>query len=184
MDGSLVTAKMQEVIDLVTSDVGSIRTGRATPSLVSEIEVSVYGGAQKLKVAELATITTTDAQTIIVDPWDKSIIGEIKQGILSANASVNPTIDEEIIRIKLPPLTTEDREKYVKVLSTKIESGKIMIRQVRGDSMREIKKAYEVKEITEDQKFADEKRFQDLTDDFNDKIDKIGENKKRELLQI
>ena len=76
---------MQEVVDLVATDVSSIRTGKATPGLVEDISVMAYGGAQKLKVQELATITTTDAQTIVIDPWDKSIIGDIKKGISGAN---------------------------------------------------------------------------------------------------
>ena len=97
---------------------------------------------------------------------------------------MNPSIDEELVRIVLPPLTTEDREKYVKLLSTKIENGRVMIRQTRGDEMHEIKKRFEVKEVSEDEKFGQEKRLQELTDEFVAKIEQIGENKKQELLQI
>ena len=82
MDDSSVRSKMQEVISLVISDIASIRSGRATPAIVEDLEVAVYGGQQKLKVNELATISATDAQSIIIDPWDKSIIGEIKQDSL------------------------------------------------------------------------------------------------------
>jgi len=82
------------------------------------------------------------------------------------------------------PLTTEDREKYVKLLSGKLESGKIMIRQVRADEMHEIKKKFEAKEMTEDDKFANEKKLQEITDEFTRKIDEMGEKKKSELLQI
>ena len=100
---------MQDVINLVVSDIGSLRTGRASAGLVEDIVVSAYGGTQQLKIMELATITTPDTETVVIDPWDKSIIGEIKQAILSANIGLNPMIDEEIIRLSLPQMTTEDR---------------------------------------------------------------------------
>jgi len=177
-------SRMQEVLELIASDIGSIRTGRATPALVEKIEVRVYGGQQKLKIQELATIHSTDPQTLTIDPFDKSIIGEIRQGILVANVGMNPSIDGEIIRISFPPLTTEDREKYVKLLSTKLEAGRVMVRQIRGEAMHGIKKQFEEKAITEDEKFGQEKRLQEITDDFIQKIDEAGERKKEELLQI
>ncbi len=176
--------RMLEVLDLVTSDIASIRTGRATPAIVQDLKVAVYGGQQKLKVNELATINTEDAQSIVIDPWDKSVIGEIRSGILKANIGLNPLIDGEIIRISLSPLTTEDREKFVKLLSKKVEQGRIMIRQIRGEGIKSIKEAFEKKEVTEDEKFNQEKRLQELTDEFVSNIDELGEAKKRELVQI
>ena len=184
MHETSIRSKMQQVVDLVASDVATIRTGRATPGLIEDVMVSVYGGQQKLKIQELATISAPDTQTLVIDPWDKSIIGEIKQGIMAANIGLTPGIDGEIIRISLPPMTTEDREKYVKLLSTKIENGRVMIRQIRGDVMHDLKKDFEERNITEDEKFGNEKRLQALTDEFIGKIEEIGERKKEELLQI
>ena len=184
MDEASVRSKMSEIVDLITSDVGAIRTGRATPALVEGLEIAVYGGQQKLKVQELATISAPDTVTLVIDPWDKSIIGEVRAGILAANVGMNPNIDGEIIRISFPPLTTEDREKYVKLLSAKLENGKVMIRQVRGDVMHEIRKKFEAKEITEDEKFAQEKHLQEITDEFIGSIEAVGERKKQELTQI
>lgn len=184
MDENNIRSKMQAVVDLIASDVGSIRTGRAMPSLVSELVVAVYGGTQKLKVVELASISAPDPQTLAIDPWDKSIIGEIRQGILAANVGLNPVIDGELIRINLSPLTTEDREKYIKLLSTKIENGRIMVRQIRAEAMHDIKKAFEAKELSEDEKFDAEKKVQELTDEYIGRIQVLGESKKQELLQI
>ena len=184
MDETLLRSKMQQAVELVTSDIGAIRTGRATPALVEGLTIAVYGGTQKLKVVELATISAPDTQTLTIDPWDKSIIGEIRQGIAGANIGMNPMIDGEIIRVSLPPLTTEDREAYTRLLSTKLENGKVMIRQVRGDVMHEIKKGFEEKELSEDEKFAQEKRLQEITDEFIGKIDEAGEKKRQELLSI
>jgi ribosome recycling factor len=184
MDEASVRQKMQKAIDTLAADIATIRTGRAAPSLIENLTVAVYGGTQKLRILELASISTPDPQTLVIDPWDKSIIGEIKKGIEAANIGMNPAIDGEIIRISMPPLTTEDREKYVKLLSTKLEQGKIVIRQIRGEAMHDTKKAYEDKTITEDQKFGQEKKVQELTDEFTRKIEEAGEKKKQELLQL
>lgn len=184
MDEASVTSKMQSAVNAVAGDIAGIRTGRATPALVENIIVPAYGGTQRLRVVELGSITSPDPTQIVISPWDKSIIGDIKKGILEANIGMNPNIDGEIIRIVVPPLTTEDREKYVKLLSQKLENGRVVIRQVRADEMHEIKKKFEAKEVTEDEKFGSEKRLQELTDQFIGKIEEMGEKKKTELLQI
>lgn len=184
MDEPQISSKFQKVLDLVMSDLTSIRTGRANPALVEGIVVPAYGGTQRLKINELASITTPDAQSIVIDPWDKSIIGDIRKGIEMANVGLNPSIDGEIIRLIIPPMTGEDRQKYVKLLSTKIENGKIMLRQIRGDVMHDIKEKFEAKELSEDEKFAAEKSLQDQTDEFVAKLVAMEESKKAELLQI
>ena len=184
MDEASVRSKMQLTLDVISSDIGAIRTGRATPSLVENIICPAYGGTQRLKVVELASISAPDPTQIVINPWDKSIIGDVRKGIMEANIGLNPSIDGEIIRIVIPPMTTEDREKYVKILSVKLENGKVAIRQVRGDEMHEIKNKFEAKEITEDDKFSFEKKLQEITDEFVGKIDEMGEKKKSELLQI
>lgn len=184
MQEEKVKAKMQQVLELLSSDVASIRTGRATPALIQDLQVAVYTGAQKLKIQELATISVQDPQTLVIEPWDKSIIAEIRQGILAANVGLNPIIEGGILRITLPPLTTEDRESYIRLLNTKIENARIMIRQIRAEGMKDIKNSFEEKEITEDEKFNQEKRLQEITDEFIAKIDEIAKKKEQELLQI
>ena len=184
MDESSIEKKMAQVLELVRSDISSIRTGRATPSLVEDLSVSAYGGQQRMTIKELATISATDTQTLTVSPWDKSIIGDIKKGILEANVGLNPSIDGEIIRISLPPMTTEDRQKYVKLLGTKLENGKVMIRKIRSDGMRDIKEGFEGKEITEDEKFASEKRLQEITDEYIGKVEEMGKAKEEELMKV
>lgn len=194
MDINSISSKMQKVVDSVTSDISGIRTGRVTPSLVENIVVPAYGGTQSLRVLEVASITAPDTTMLVISPWDKSIIGDIRKGILEANMGMNPVIsssgrsasggDGEVIRISFPPLTTEDREKYVKLLSQKLENGKVMIRSVRADEMHEIKKKFEAKEITEDDRKSQEEEVQKMTDSYIEKIEKIGESKKQELLTI
>jgi ribosome recycling factor len=184
MDTVQLSLKFQKIVDTISSDISSIRTGRATSGLVENIIVPAYGGTQRLRVLELASITTPDPTSLVISPWDKSIIGDIKKGILEANVGLNPYIDGEIIRIVIPPMTTEDREKFVKLLSQKIEFGRVQIRQIRADEMHEIKKRFEAKEITEDDRNDEEKKLQDLTDQFIAKIEELGEKKKQDLMQI
>ncbi len=184
MDQALISAKFQKVLDNLQFDISGIRTGRATPALVENIIVPAYGGTQRLRVMEVASISSPDPTQIVISPWDKSIIGDIKKGILEANINMNPSVDGEILRIVMLPLTTEDREKYVKLLSSKLEVGRVAIRQVRGDAMHDIKKNFEEKTITEDDKKDQEVKLQKLTDSFIAKIEEMGEKKKVELLQI
>ncbi|EKE05067.1 MAG: hypothetical protein ACD_19C00426G0089 [uncultured bacterium] len=184
MDTSVISLKMQKVVDSVMADISGIRTGRATPSLVENIMVPAYGGTQMMRVLEVASITAPDTTMLVISPWDKSIIGDIRKGILEANMGMNPSIDGEVIRISFPPLTTEDREKYVKLLSQKLENGKVMIRSVRADEMHDIKKSSEDKIITEDEKKDAESKIQELTDLYIGKIETLGESKKQELLTI
>lgn len=184
MDINIISSKFQKALDATANDIRGIRTGRAMPSLVENIMVPAYGGTQNMRVMEVASITAPDPTQIVISPWDKSIIGDIKKGIMAANIGLNPNIDGEIIRIVIPPLTTEDREKYVKLLSQKLETGKVMVRQVRADEMHDIKKSFEAKEITEDEQKDNEKKLQELTDSYIKKIEEMGEVKKAELLQI
>lgn len=184
MDESNIQQRMRAVIDVVGKDAGSIRTGRATPALVEGIVVEAYGGAQKLRVMELATVTTPDPQSLIISPWDKSIIGDIRKGIEQANIGLTPVLAGEVIRINIPPLTSEDRENYVKLLHQKLENGRVMIRQVRQEGMHEIREAFEGKEISEDQKVFQEKKLQEITDSYIGKIEEVGKAKESELRSL
>lgn len=184
MDEDKIRQRMQAVVDAAVQDIGMIRTGRATPALVEDIVISAYGGQTKLRLQELATITALDPQTLLITPWDQSIIGEIKKGIEVANIGLNPVIAGEAIRINLPPLTAEDRENYIKLLSQKLENGRIQIRQVRHDAMEQVKEAYGAKELSEDEKVLQGKKVQEITDQYAYKIDEIGKRKETELRSI
>jgi len=183
MDEANIRVKMQSTLDLVRADVGSIRTGRASPALVEDLVITAYGGTQKLKVIELATIHASD-QTLLISPFDKSISLEIKKGIEEANVGLNPQVTGQDIRINLEPLTQEDRENYIKILKSKLETGKIMVRQARQEAMQSVKRQFEAKEISEDEQTIQEKRVQDLTDEYIKKIDEIGSRKETELRSV
>lgn len=170
--------QMKKAIEVTRNDLTSIRSGRATSALVENIVVSVYGGTQKLKIMELATITTMDAKTLVITPFDPSIIAEIERGLLEANAGFTPVVDREIIRISLPPLSEERRQEYIKLARAKLEGGRIMVRQVRAEAMKGLK------DFPEDERKHGEKIIQELTDEMIAEIDTMGERKEAELLQV
>lgn len=180
----LVTAtkqKIDKVLDILKGDLDTIRTGRAAPSLVENIIISAYAGSAKLKVMELATVGVMDAQTLVITPFDPSIINEIQKGIEASNAGFTPSVDGNLIRISIPPLSQERREELIKAMRQKLENGKIMVRQVRHEAMEDIKKEYEGRE---DDISRLEKEVQKVVDDTASTIENWGKQKEQELLQI
>lgn len=171
---------MQKVLEMMRSDLGSVRTGRATPALVEDVDVVVYGGSARMKIKELATITATDTQTLVIAPFDNSILDELQKGIMEANIGLTPSNDGNLVRISIPPLSTERRQDLIKLMHQKLENGKIMVRQVRHEAMIEIKK----EELAEDEKSRLEKEVQKLSDSVNSEIDAMGKKKEEELLAI
>jgi len=176
--------RMQKTVDFLFSDLAQIRTGRANPAIVEHIKATVYDGAQELKISELGTITTQDAKTIIIQPWDGSIIAEIKKGIEIANIGLNPVIDGNLIRITLPPLSDERRKEYIKILKQKVEAARVAIRNIRRDFIEDLEKAEKDKNISEDDKFRLQDQVQKLTDQFNEKIAQVAGTKEQEIIKI
>lgn len=186
VDAILTQARdhMKKSLEVTQHDLSSIRSGRATPALVEHMVISVYGGSQHLKLMELATITAMDVRTLLIAPYDPSIITEIERGILEANTGLTPVIDGDHIRVSIPALSEERRLEYIKLAKTKLEAGRIMVRQVRAEAMKDLKKAEENREITEDQRSHGEKRVQELTNEIIAEIDGLGAKKEAELLQV
>lgn len=176
--------RMKKAIEVTTTDISSIRSGRATSALVDHIIIGAYEGSQRLKIMELATITTMDAKTIVISPYDPSIVEEIAKGIEATNTGLTPVVDGEIIRITIPPLSQERRAEYIKLARAKIEGGRIMVRQVRADAMRQVKKLMESKEISQDDQTHAEKKIQELTDEMVADLDGLLERKEMELMQV
>ena len=172
--------KMRKALEVLQSDVSTIRTGKAAPSLVENIMISAYNGTTKLRVMELATISSSDTQTLVVTPFDASIIEDIRKGIMDSGAGLNPASDGQIIRITIPPLSEERRQELIHLMHQKLESGHIMIRQIRHEAMEEVKSAH----LPEDEHDRAEKEVQRATDDFIGQIDALGKKKEEELLKI
>lgn len=179
-----VRLRMDKVVDVLRTDLATVRTGRATPSLVEHIVIAAYGGSQRLKVMELATIQAIDHQTLVITPFDSSIITELEKGMQEANVGLNPVVDGSIIRISIPALSEERRRELIHLMKQKLENGRIMVRQVRHEEMSEIKKQYNDKVLSEDQMVHQEREVQRVTDEMMGEIDVMGKKKEEELVQI
>jgi ribosome recycling factor len=175
-------SQMQKAFDVLYQDFATVHAGKASPTLVENVQISAYGGEQKFKLLELATISATDPKTITITPFDQSIISDIQKGIMEANLGFNPVVSSNILRINIPPLTEERRKELVKAISQKAENGRIMIRQIRHEAMEEVKGMEE--DVSEDEVKRLEKEIQKLTDEFMGKIDTLRDDKEVELLRI
>jgi len=181
MNEKEIHSQMDQVLDLFRQDIGTIRTGRATPALIEDIMVAVYKGQQKLTLKELGAISVPDARSLTFQPWDTSIIKEIKNGILVSNANFNPAIDGQLIRISLPPLTQEQREDYLKLLAKKTEGCRIMIRDIRSETRYQLQEQQRNKQISEDEFHRLETLLQKITDEYTKSIEKITQAKGKEI---
>lgn len=181
---SQMRQRMQQSLGVLQSDLATVRTGRAMPSLVENVVVSVYQGTQRLKIKELATIAASDPQTLVLQPFDPSIIDEMQKGIMEANIGLTPSSDGNVIRISIPPLSEERRRDLIKFMRQKLENGKISIRQIRQDARNIVRKKHIDKEISEEQMYRADQEIQKITDEIILAVEEIGRKKEAELLQI
>jgi len=175
-----VTARMNKIVGLFIDDISSIRTGRATPGLIENVVVTVYG-AQKMKLIELGSIGVPDVRSLTFQPWDIALIREIANGIAAAGLNMNPAIDGNLIRLSLPMLTQEQREDYVKLLGRKLEGARGMIRDARADFRKKLMDAKNTKTVTEDEFKRDEAELQKVTDQFIGKLEEVSKKKEIEV---
>lgn len=173
---------MQDAIAHLKGELAQIRTGRAAPTLVSDILVDAYN--TKMMVKELGQVTAPQPTVIMITPWDKSIITNIVGGITKANLGLNPVIDGDTIRIVIPPLSAERREQFIKQMHQTLEKYRVEIRQIRHEAVEEVKNKKQSSQISED----DEKRvlsqIQKLHDEFIEAIEVLGKSKEEELRQV
>tara|TARA_X000001036_G_scaffold435419_1_gene476620 strand:+ start:156 stop:677 length:522 start_codon:yes stop_codon:yes gene_type:complete len=173
---------MEKSIQSFKKDTSTLRTGRANANMLDTIKVDVYG--QLMPIEQLATVSAPEARLISIQVWDKSNVTSIDSAIQKSELGINPQIDGQIIRLKIPDLTEERRKELIKILKSMAEKGKISIRNVRREANEELKKNLKNKVITEDESKDFEKSIQKLTDNNIENIDKILSDKEKEILQI
>ena len=172
--------KMEGVVERFKEEMKKVRTGRAHPDMLAGIKVEVYG--QFMPLNQVANITAADATLLVVTPFDPSNIQAIVSAIRADQAlGLNPADDGRVIRVPIPPLTEERRKEIVKTASTKVEEAKVAIRNIREDARKAVKIATE---MSEDIKKRAEKEIDDLTKEFNDKIDSEFKSKSEEIMKI
>ena len=176
------SSKMDKSIGSFKKDISTLRTGRANTSMLDIIKVDVYG--QLMPIEQLATLSVPEARLISIQVWDKSNISHIDNAIQKSELGINPQIDGQIIRLRIPDLTEERRKDLIKILKNMGEKSKISVRNIRREANEELKKKLKDKKISEDQNKNFEKNIQNLTDTNIEKIEKILIEKEKEISQI
>jgi ribosome recycling factor len=173
---------MNKAIEAFQRELSKVRTGRASLSLLDGIKIDYYGTMTPLN--QVASLNVADARLITVKPWEKNMISVIEKAIRSSDLGLNPVADSELIRLPIPPLTQERRKDLVKVIKKMTEDARVAVRAARRDGNEMLKALQKDGDISEDDGKAGQKRIQDLTDTFIKKVETIGANKEKELMEL
>lgn len=175
-------AKMEKVINSLIEDLKKVRTGKAQVSMLDAIRVNYYG--QQSPLSQVASVSTPDAKTFMIAPWESSILKEIEMAIVKSDIGMAPINDGKVIRLKVPDLTEERRKDLAKQVKKITEDARVAVRLARRDGNEEIKKLFKDKAISEDESKKAEADMQKLTDDFIKKVDQIADEKEKSILTI
>lgn len=174
--------RMQKSVEALRHELAKIRTGRAHPSLLEHVKVDYYGS--EVPISQVANVTTEDARTLTVTPWEKSMVSVVDKAIRSSDLGLNPATTGLVIRVSMPPLTEQRRKELIKVVRHEGENGRVAIRNIRRDANGEVKAALKEKLISEDQERRVEEQIQKLTDQYIKEIDALLDEKEVDLMAI
>ena len=173
--------RMEKAVNVLRDELRGLRTGRATPALVDSLRVEAYGSPTPLK--QLANISTPDPQQIVIRPFDQSVLKDIEKAIRSSDLGMSPNNDGKMIRLQVPPMSGEQRQKMVTRIKKSSEEAKVACRNIRRDANKQFDVAEKDKEMTEDERDKGKESVQDLLKDFEGKIDEMAEKKSKEILE-
>ncbi|MDR1949252.1 MAG: ribosome recycling factor [Spirochaetaceae bacterium] len=179
---TLSEERMKKTVASLKEGFASLRTGRASASLFDKIRVDCYGDKSPLN--QVANISIPEARLIVIQPWDKGLIGEIEKAIRSSELSLNPSNDGKVIRIAIPPLTEERRKELVKTAKNQAEQSRVAVRNIRRDGNEELKKIRKDGDLTEDEESRHTEELQKLTDSYINKINQVLEEKEKEIMEV
>ena len=174
--------KMKKTCEALTAQLATIRAGRANASVLDQIQVDYYGVPTPIQ--QLATVATPDPRSLMIQPWDASVLKGIERAILASDLGINPQNDGRAIRLIFPQLTEERRKELAKQVKKYAEEAKVAVRNIRRDAVEKFKAEKKKSEITEDDLKIAEKDLQKLTDDFIKEVEKIGDAKEKELMEL
>lgn len=174
--------RMSKAMDALRRDLNTIRTGRASPSLLDRIVVEYYGTPTPLN--QMAGISAPESRLLVIQPWDRSTMGLIEKAILKSDIGITPSNDGAMIRLAIPQLTEERRKQFVRTVHGQVEDAKIAVRNIRRDAISQIHKLVSDKEVSEDEERRANHQLDDLAKRFTDEADKIGKVKEHELLEV
>jgi len=172
---------MDKVVNFLDRELAKFRTGRASPSLVEDIVVECFG--QKFPLKQLSAISIPEPRQILIQPWDRSYIEGIVKALSETGIGANPVVDKEAVRINLPPLSGDYRKSLLHLISEKQEEARRTIRKWREEAWDEIQERFREGKIREDDKFRAKDELQELVDEYNEKIEKMGEKKGKEIME-
>lgn len=173
--------ELDKTTEFLKTEFLKIKTSRATPAMIEDIEVICYD--QKLPIKQLGTINIPQTRLITVQPWDRNILPQIEKAIRNSS-SLSPVVDGDIIRINIPPLSEEQRREYVKIINEKTEEARISIRLKREEVWKEIQELEKAGELREDDKFRGKDELQKTIDEYNEKIEEMRKNKESEIITV
>ena len=176
------TIRMRSSLQSLQDDLAGIRTGRATPALVERLSVEYYGAPTPLQ--QLATFSVPEPRQILIKPFDPSTIKDIERAIQTSDLGLTPSNDGKAIRLTLPPLTQERREELVRVVNARVEEGRVSVRNIRRDVIKDLREFEDEKLISEDDLKRGEDDIQKLTDEYIEKMNQVGEEKEEEILEV
>lgn len=174
--------RMQKSVEALRHDLTKVRTGRASTALVDHLKVNYYGSDMPL--AQVASVTVSDARSLVITPWEKQMVGPVEKAILASDLGLNPTTAGTVIRINLPALTEERRKELSKLVHNEGENAKIAIRNIRRDANQQVKDLLKDKTITEDDERRSEDEIQKLTDKGIKDVDEVVKAKEQELMAV
>jgi len=177
-----VEDQMKKTLEWLTSELNTIRAGRATPAMVEHVRIEYYGSQTPL--SQMASVSAPQPDLLVIQPWDKSALSPIERGIIAANIGLNPSNDGSIIRIPVPPPSEERRRELVKSAKSRGEEAKIAIRNARRTAKDEIKSTQESESLSEDMRYEAEERLQALTDAHVNQVDAILTRKEGEIMEV
>ena len=174
--------KMTTAVDILTRDLQSVRTGRASPTLLDRIQVDYYGSPTPIN--GVANISAPDPRMVVVQPWDRSMLGPIEKAIQKSDLGINPTNDGSVIRLVLPQLTQDRRKELVKQVHQRSEEARIAVRNCRRDALEHLRKAEKDGGISQEDERRAQERLQKLTDGFIKKVDEVSRQKETEVMEV
>jgi len=174
-----IKPELDKVLSFFEKELAKFRSSRASPSLIEDVSVECFG--QRFPLRQLAAISIPEPRQLLIQPWDKSYIEGIVRALERTGIGANPIVEKEIIRINLPALTEEYRKELLRIISQKQEEAKKIIRKWRDEAWAEIQKNFREGKIREDDKFRGKDELQELVDEYNEKIEEMGERKKKEI---
>ena len=180
LNSNEIKARMQKAIDSLKKDLSGLRAGRASSSMLDQINVNAYGSL--MPINQVSTVSVPEPRLLLVNVWDNSIVAATEQSIRESPLGLNPMVEGNAIRINIPPLSEERRIEITKVAAKYTENSKIAVRNIRRDYVEKVRKFQKNGEISEDQKHQDEQLIQQITDEIISEIDTVFSNKEKEIL--